>query len=215
MCKDLPKNIDCLCLYKSAIDSKIKSIVYADRKSYQHKQTLLGNDSQEFIECLKTAHEVRQLLMKEGFIIQVAMGNFYGWIDLGSGHESGLDILKKDNSCIIEIKNSWNTCNSSSRKVSLDKLAQYKSDNPDTKCVFGIVNPRDKCRNLTRKIFHNNQEIWIIQGTDLLKLIFMWREHDYSNYVIKHIKDLMFPPKTTKIKPPKVKIKTHINLKLS
>ena len=70
--------------------------------------------------------------MKEGDIAQIVLGNFYGWKDLGVGHETGLDLVREDNTAnAMELKNKWNTCNSSSAKAVLDKLADYKN-NPNT-----------------------------------------------------------------------------------
>lgn len=88
--------------------------------------------------------------MKEGEIAQIVIGNFYEWIDLKTGHESGLDCMKKDNSVIMEVKNKYNTGNSGSEKSVLDKLSKYKGENPETICVFGIINPRKNEKNLTK-----------------------------------------------------------------
>ena len=67
--------------------------------------------------------------MKEGEIAQILIGNWYGWEDLKSGHSTGLDCRKLNNSVIMELKNKYNTCNSSSEKILLNKLAKYKERN--------------------------------------------------------------------------------------
>ena len=54
---------------------------------------------------LENSFKVRQLQMKEGEIAQILIGNWYGWEDLKSGHSTGLDCRKLNNSVIMELKN--------------------------------------------------------------------------------------------------------------
>lgn len=180
-----------LCLYKQSIEKKIKKIICAKTKPYIHEYTVFGDNCDDTIEDLKIAFKQRQRQMKEGAIAQVSMGNFYGWKDLKKGHESGLDIMKEDNSIICEIKNKHNTCNSGSLKTVLDKLALYKKKHPDTECVLGIVNPAITCKQLTTSIVHDGKEIKKIQGRDLFKLVFSHEDCDYSEDVIKFVNKLM------------------------
>ena len=118
------------------------------------------------------------------------MGNWYGWEDLGVGHSSGLDCRKKDMSIIMEIKNKWNTCNSGSEKALLDKLSKYKKENPQTRCIWAIVNSKPRCRNLYEKIMHNGVEIEKIQGVELFKLVFSVGNINYSTQIINIVKDI-------------------------
>jgi len=129
--------------------------------------------------------------MKEGTIAQVTMGNFYGWKDLGKGDETGLDIMKVDNSVVCELKNKYNTCNSGGQKELLDKLAVYKKKYPNTLCVWGIVNPAPTCKELTTTIIHDGVEIKKIQGRDLFKLVFSFEGCDYSENAIDFVRKLM------------------------
>ena len=118
-----------LCLineYIEKVKPKIERILNLKRKEFVYEETIFGLDTPELREKLKIAHNIRQTQMKEGDIAQVVLGNWYEWEDLGTGHDSGLDIRKPDNSAIIELKNKWNTCNSSSAKAVNDKLSEYK-----------------------------------------------------------------------------------------
>lgn len=182
----------CLCVYKKNVRPFIEAILRADRKEYTHESSVFGNDAPDYIHKLKIAHEIRQTQMKEGDIAQSCLGNFYGWMDLGIGHPSGLDCMKLDGSVIIELKNKYNTCNSGSQLAILDKLAKYKREHPETLCVWGIVNEKHGCRQLTQKILHMGVEIYKIQGKDLFRLVCKIDGNDHSDEVIKFVKEVMY-----------------------
>jgi len=60
---------------------------------------------------------------------QKVLGKVQGWIDLGTGDESGVDLKKDDNSIFIELKNKHNTMNSGSIKncrLKLDSIVQIR-----------------------------------------------------------------------------------------
>ena len=179
-------------IYKKTIKKLIQKKLSLKNKKFIHEPTFFGNNSPEYIKFLETSLKVRQIQMKEGDIAQIAIGNFYGWKDLKYGHPSGLDCIKKDNSIIMEIKNKYNTCNAGSQKAILDKLAQYKKTNSKTMCVWAIVNPNPKCKNLTETIEHCGVKIEKIQGLDLFKLVFNIDNVDYSQKMIECIKNIVY-----------------------
>ena len=113
---------------------------------------LIGFAATENIKNQQIGHSVRQAHMTERCIGQIVIGNFIGWTNLKTGHPSGLDCIKNDGSIIIELKNKYNTCNSSSGLTLLDKLAKYKIPHPATRCIWGIINPKPSCKNLTTKM---------------------------------------------------------------
>lgn len=177
--------------YKENIECLIINKINKRCKKYIHEPTFFGDNSEEYIENLKIAHYIRQKQMREGDISQIIIGNFIGWEDLGVGHPSGLDCRKKDNSIIMEIKNKYNTCNSGSQKVILEKLSLYKKENPDTRCIWGVVNPKANCIKNKEIIIYNNEEIEKIQGKELFKLVFTVNGMDYSNEIINHVKNII------------------------
>jgi hypothetical protein len=63
--------------------------------------------------------------MKIGEIWQEVLGSYKDYLNLKTGHSSGLDILSHTNKVAIELKNRTNTDNSSSKKSNLDKLAIF------------------------------------------------------------------------------------------
>lgn len=154
-----------------------------------HEPTIFGDNSKENIKMLEIAFKQRQKQMIEGNLSQIIIGNWFGWEDLRIGHCSGLDCLKKDMSIIMEVKNKYNTCNSGSEKALLDKLSKYKKENPKTRCIWAIVNPKPDCKNLHEKIIYNDVEIEKIKGKELFNLVFSIGNINYSTRIIDIIKN--------------------------
>ena len=138
-------------MYIANVKILIDTLFQRENKKYTHVSTIFGDDSDENIKMLEIAFKQRQKQMKEGELAQLLMGNWYGWEDLGVGHSSGLDCRKKDMSIIMDVKNKWNTCNSGSQKALFDKLSKYKKENPQTRCVWGIVNPSPDVKTYVKK----------------------------------------------------------------
>ena len=86
----------------------------------------------------------------------------------------------------------YNTCNSGSQKALFDKLSKYKKDNPDTRCIWGIVNPKQGCKKLCETILYDGVEIEKIQGKELFKLVFRLNENDFSDEIIRFVRTTMY-----------------------
>ena len=93
--------------------------------------------------------------MKIGEIWQEVLGNYEGYTNLKSGHESGLDIISHNKKIAIELKNRTNTDNSSSKKSNFDKLANFKKKNPEYTCIYANINSDTKKKNITRNDKNN------------------------------------------------------------
>lgn len=109
--------------------------------------------------------------MKYGEVWQVAIGNFDEFCDLGIGHETGLDVISESRKIIIELKNRYNTDNSSSRKANNDKLAKFKCLNPDWTCIYGVIN-ENSSEGKIKEYEHNGQILHYYSGTKLFELVF-------------------------------------------
>jgi hypothetical protein len=177
--------------YIKKVKPKIEMIFKRTRSEFVYKKTIFGLDTPEIRASLIIAHTIRQMQMKEGDIAQIVLGNFYEWEDLGQGHESGLDIRKKDNSAIIELKNKWNTCNSSSGKAVNDKLSDYKKKNPNTRCIWGRVNPKDINKNNSSNYDYEGVTIENLQGNELLDYIFTYKNYNYKKQILDKIMEIM------------------------
>jgi len=181
--------------YKKRIKILIEKTINRKSKKFVYEPTILGDNSKENIEKLTIAHSIRQKQMKEGEIAQIILGNFIGWQNLKVGHSSGLDCKKIDNSIVMELKNKYNTCNSDSLKMVLEKLSKYKKENPETRCILGIVNPKNKAKILDEKIFYKGLEIEKIQGRKLFSLIFTYNGKDYSQEIIDFTTSIIYKDK--------------------
>lgn len=129
---------------------------------------------------------IKQIQMKVGELWQIAIGNWYQMEDLGIGHKTGLDILSNEKKIIIELKNRYNTDNSSSRKANNSKLAKFKKDNPEYKCIYGIINDT-KTEGKQFKYKYDGQELEYMSGNIFLTFIF----GEYKEKVLILLKELI------------------------
>ena len=104
---------------------------FADRNQFVHRKKLFGfyQDSPQSIADREKAFKMKQIEGVHGNLAQVIFGNFPGWEDLKTGHESGVDIRKKDGSMIIELKSNWNTFNSASKESTIKKSETTEPSN--------------------------------------------------------------------------------------
>lgn len=135
-----------------------------------------------------TALKERQRQMKIGEIWQEVIGNYDGFINLKIGHESGLDILSHTKKIAIELKNRTNTDNYSSKKSNLKKLAIFKKNNIEYKCIYANINDDTESKTLKgsiKKIKYNNIELEHHIGYEFLKFIF----ENNTDKIIEFVRD--------------------------
>lgn len=124
--------------------------------------------------------------MKIGEIWQECIGNYYGFINLKIGHDTGLDILSEENKIIIELKNRTNTDNASSKKSNFDNLSKFKKENPEYKCIYANINDSTEEKTLhgfIKKIIHNDVELEHHVGYEFLKFIFGKNTEDIVKFI--------------------------------
>ena len=137
---------------------------------------------------LRAALILKQLQMRHGEIWQMVIGTFPGFTDLHVGHESGLDILSKERKLAIELKNSFNTDNSSSRKSNFDKLAAYQRLNPDYTIIYGIVNERNGKsikKTITHRYLNETVTIQYYSGKSLFSFLWEGRHQEVVDRVVE------------------------------
>lgn len=130
----------------------------------------------------------KQRQMKVGEIWQLVLGSYNGFINLKKGHETGLDILSHTKKIAIELKNRTNTDNASSKKSNLDKLSNFKNNNPEYVCVYANINANTEKKTLqgsVKKILHNGVELEHQIGYEFLKFIL---GHD-TDVIIQFVKN--------------------------
>jgi hypothetical protein len=124
--------------------------------------------------------------MKIGKIWQEILGSYGSFKNLGVKHYTGLDIISEELKIIIELKNRTNTDNSSSKKYNFMKLAKFKKDNPEYRCIYGCINCKNEKETLNGKSYtfnFQNVELEYICGYKLLDLILEENTVDIISYI--------------------------------
>ena len=143
----------------------------------RHENNILTYD---ILDTEKTTHiklitlKEKQRQMKIGEIWQEVLGNYEGYTNLKSGHESGLDIISHNKKIAIELKNRTNTDNSSSKKYNFNKLLEFKKKNLEYTCIYANINAdteKKTLKGMIKNIKHNGIEIQHHVGYMFLKFI--------------------------------------------
>lgn len=158
--------------YLTLINEKITLLLAHSKYNDDIGNDILLNNFIKFNTAqLKICKKIKQLQMNVGKIWQIAIGNYNNFIDLGEGDKTGLDVKSDKLKIIIEIKNRYNTDNSSAKKANFDKLANYKKANPDFDCIYAVIN--DKIyEGKDELIIHDDMTIRYLSGLKLLEFIF-------------------------------------------
>ena len=111
---------------------------------------------------------------------QNLLGRVDGWVNLGRGHPSGMDLKKEDDSIWIELKNKYNTMNSSSLRDTRFKCEELAEKYPNAKIYWAyIVSSNYDSFDITWKYSDNkkgithelNENIRNIAGKDVYTLV--------------------------------------------
>lgn len=92
---------------------------------------------------------------KIGEFHQELLGKVDGWVDLGVGDETEIDLKKEDNTIFIELKNKHNTMNSSSTDKCRDKLENVIQKYPKATAYWAYV---------INKNYKSEERIWEYKG---------------------------------------------------
>jgi len=151
-----------------------------EKKTLTYDMLDTDKTTQRNLIALKVKH--RQ--MKKGEIWQEALGTYDGFINLKTGHLTGLDILSHSKKIAVELKSRTNTDNASSKKSNLDKLSAFKKDNPDYTCIYANINAdtyEKTVEGMDKIIVHNGSEIRHMIGHKFIK--FMLGEEVYLTVI--------------------------------
>lgn len=128
-------------------------------------------------KSLMIQEKIRQYDKKSGQRIgdfhQKLLGGVNGWIDLGVGDESKVDLKKGDNTIFIELKNKYNTVNSDSLSAIRRKLEKITEDYPNSIAYWGYVIEKNGSSGESEWIYlgNNNPKLKKIWGSKLYELI--------------------------------------------
>ena len=91
---------------------------------------------------------------------QNLLGRVDGWVNLGRGHPTGMDLKKEDDSIWIELKNKYNTMNSSSLRDTRYKCEELAEKYPEAKIYWAyIVSQNSDSFDITWKYKDNKENI--------------------------------------------------------
>lgn len=93
-----------------------------------------------------------------------------------------LDLLSLERKFAVELKNRYNTDNSSAKRANLDKLVAFKKKHPDYEVIYAIINDR-KEEGRDYYFEHNDVQIRGLSGCKLLMFIFGKDWNQILNYI--------------------------------
>ena len=186
---EIINNIDCesefsLSKYFELLEINIQKILLRTENDVL-TYDILDTEKSKTHKLLALKEKQRQ--MKVGEIWQEVLGSYNGFNNLKIGHETGLDILSPTKKIAIELKNRTNTDNASSKKSNLDKLANFKKNNPEYICIYANINADTEKKTLQgsiKKIVHNGFEIEHQIGYEFIKFIL----GDNTDEIIQFVK---------------------------
>lgn len=101
---------------------------------------------------------------------QKLLGGVQGWKNLGTGDESEVDLKKIDNSVFIELKNKFNTVNSSSLAQSRRKLEKILEKYPKARAYWAFV---------IDKSGSSGDAVWVYNGKNDPRIRKVWGKQVY------------------------------------
>lgn len=177
-------NLQTKVIWDDVIQKELRKNFKRPRKTNQTcNDCILGEFVDKHTEKIDFVHKIKFVQMKLGAVWQCIMGYVDGIEDLGIGHPSGLDLRSNElfprGKFIMELKNSINTDNSSSRKHNISKLKQYITKNPDYTAIYGFVNDKKpEGRDETKD--EGGFIVRYLSGKKLLKFVF---GNDYDDVI--------------------------------
>jgi hypothetical protein len=134
---------------------------------------------EKWLETEITRQLYKTFEQRIGEFHQLVLGGVDGWVDLGTGDESQVDLKKEDNSIYIELKNKYNTCNSSSEAKVQEKLTGILDIYPDSKGYWAFIIPGVKKKYGTelwmsgrgKKATVRHERLYKTWGADVYKLV--------------------------------------------
>lgn len=160
------KNIDKV---KSALDKKMLSIT-----------------DKEWTTQLKLISKDKSILNKIGELHEYVLSNCKGWMSCSNSEkykDLGADIMKKNKTAFLEIKNRYNTMNSKSKKETINRLKKIKKKYPDAFVAIGVINEKDSYPDGRKYKIEN--DIYYISGKKLFR--YVYKCSSYLNDIINAI----------------------------
>jgi len=177
--------------YFIEVEKEVTDIISKTSTDTVTQDLLLNSDNVDHLNILKSSLKLKQLQMKIGEIWQVVIGEYDGFENLRVGHETKLDVRSVSRKLIFEIKNRYNTDNSSARTANLNKLSTFKSDNPKYTTIYGVINDT-RPEGRVKIIEHDGEDIYYYSGDELFKFIFGEDKDRILSFIKNLIQKLVF-----------------------
>lgn len=169
--------------YLTKIETSIITILDRPAKKNATFDLLSLPDEQKILD---SALHLKQIQMKYGEIWQTVLGDYDSFTNLKTGHPSGLDIMSTSRKIIIELKNSYNTDNASSRSANFDKLAEFKKINEDYTAIYGVINEKNN-QGKVKTYIHNDVPILYYSGDKLFEFLL----GDHAEIVVNKVIEIV------------------------
>jgi len=131
-------------------------------------------------ECDRVKKSISQNL---GNLWQRILGNAPGWRDLAIGDVSGCDIMHEEKKIYIEVKNKYNTMNSSSEESTIKKLLRQKEKG--YAAYVGIINGKPGAYGGGTQRKTKGGIEWLY-GRDLFQVVY---GADVMEYVMEEVRN--------------------------
>ena len=170
-------------IYEEKVDRNKTTI---DEIKKESNKICYGFKEEEWIEFDNKKLKDKQINNKIGELHEYLLENTKDYCKSNNIDKSlKVDVMKKDYSVFIEIKNKYNTMNSLNKESVINKLKKIKNKYTDSLCLIGIINGKDY-----KKKVSENPEVWEYSGKKLFNLIFKNKDYNQkiNNYIIDSFK---------------------------
>jgi hypothetical protein len=167
-----------------------RSVPKNEPQKIKLRDILLDPIIDERQELFDNSYRVTRMQMCVGVIWQRLMGQVDGIRDLGEGDKTGLDLRSDKRKFVMELKNRYNSDNSSAKKSNVRKLDTFKQSHSRYEVIYGVVNDRrpegiDELRTL------NGMEYRYLSGEKLLKFVFGAKYAKVAELTRKYLKEVL------------------------
>lgn len=166
-------------IHKQKID---RTKIYVDDIKKETDKILYNLTEEQWIEFDNKRIKDKQINNKIGELHEYLITNYVNFVR--ADKNTKVDIMKKDNSIFIELKNKFNTLNSAGKEQTINNLKQVKTMYPNSLCILGIINGKTY-----KKKINENPELWEYSNEELFNLIF--EDKNYYNVINKTIKSCL------------------------
>lgn len=128
------------------------------------------------------ADEVKRQIQKTltnaiGDFHQTILGSVNGWTNLNTGHSTGVDVKKNDETVFAEIKNKYNTVTGARQDSVFNVLRKIANTKPEATCYLVHMVKKDKqsydklWKFNAKNVFYSHERVRLISGDKFYDLV--------------------------------------------